>query len=170
VGSALELLVYEDTPLALQYAKSLEREPSDNLASTIGTVYVEAGDPANLPYFEGRFDKAQFFGAIDFFADYAALAAQGDAATVLDAAGKLQMIGGTATESLWRRFGATAGLNNLHAGVYARMQASEDEDEQKALKELDEKVLEILNLVIGAEEDKQLKGLYKRFPDPKPQP
>jgi aminopeptidase N len=170
VGSALEILVLEDTPLALQYAKKLEAEPSDNLANTIGSVYVEAGDPANLPYFERRFDKAQFFGAIDFFSDYAALASQGDAVTVLDAAGKLQMIGGNASESLWRRFGATAGLNNLHSGVYARMQASENDAERKALKELDEKILEILNIVIGAESDKQLKGLYRRYPDPKPQP
>lgn len=171
VGTALELLVYEDVPMALQYASDLESEPSENLLNVIGNVYVEAGDPANLPFFEKRFDKAQFFGAIDFFSGYATLAAQGDVPTVLDALGKLQMIGTSETESLWRRFGATAGVNNLHAGVYSRMMNAEgDQALSEQLEELDNTILAVLEIIKNAETDKQLKALYKRFPDPNPEP
>ncbi|NJK84054.1 MAG: hypothetical protein HC912_09865 [Saprospiraceae bacterium] len=91
--------------------------------------------------------------------------AQADAAQILTSAEKLKKVA-IQDSSIFRRFGATKAINNLHSVLYERMEAAKDTDNYPPLKEADAILVDMIQEVKEKETNMQLKQIYLDLPNP----
>lgn len=171
VATALLLLNDTEPATALKAAKKLEASENSDVLAAIGQVYAGTGDMNYLSFFENNWDNVQFFAAVTFLQQYADLAKQGGNDQLLASAEKLAAIGTNMSESPWLRFGSMGALNDLHVAAVEQMgMETNTEEDNSSLKELDAKIVKLIEDVKAAETNPQLQGFYQSFPNPPAQP
>ncbi|MCB0706686.1 MAG: alanyl aminopeptidase, partial [Saprospiraceae bacterium] len=172
VAAALQLLNANDSEAALKVAKKLESEKNGDILAAVGQIYSETGDSKYLSFFEDNFGEVEFFSAITFFQLYGQLAVKGDLDQVLASGKILSAYGTDMGQSPWRRFGSMGALNSLHAELVSRLDDADmlTEEAKTKLKEGDNSLIKMIEMVKSAETNPQLLGMYQNFPNPPAKP
>jgi aminopeptidase N len=170
IGTAMEALVNLDKTAALGAAKDLETSDNPQILTSIGEIYAASGDTKYLSFFESNWDKMGGFSAISFLENYAKVAAEGDARTLLNSATKLEKIAVDMQTSPWRRFAAMNGINSFHGKLATELENEKDEAKIAALKNTDTAIVELIESIKKTEENDRLKAMYLRFPAPEVKP
>ncbi len=152
ISAGLEALTKLDKAEATKYAAKLENESNGSIIAAVGGIYKDSGDVSKLPFFEKNIDKTNGYGAINFLASYAELAAKGGPETMLKSGNTLGAISMNMSQSPWRRFGATKALDTL----YKTLKTAGETDKSSALQKMIEKIKSV-------ETNSQLKGLYNNL-------
>lgn len=153
ISSALDVLYALDKPAALEVAKRLENETNSDILSAVAALYAESGDPKYLPFFEKGMSKTDGYGALAFFSSYGKLVYAGSVANGAQAAEKLKTIAVDMKQSPWRRVAATRTLVEL------RMKYPEKEGTETLV----EQIGKMIETIIEAETEPQIKALYEQF-------
>ena len=170
IGTAIEALVELDKTAALEAAKEMESSNNPQVLASIGEIYASSGSLQHLSFFENNWDKMGGFAAISFLENYAKLAAEGDANTLLASANKLEKIAVDMQTSPWRRYAAMNGINSFHGKIAAQIETEADTNKKEALNQTDAAILTLIENIKAKEENDRLKAMYLRFPAPGVEP
>lgn len=166
VASGLGALLGLDKEAALKMAKKLEKEDSEGLITTVASIYAEAGDPANLPFFEEKFDKIGGYAQFSFLQEYAKLAAMADENGMLRAANKIKTLATSSQNMFWIRYMSTKIINDLHASLVERMEAEPDAGKLANMLAKDREIVDIIQSIKAWETDERVNNMCQGFPDP----
>lgn len=165
-GAALVALTQLDNEAALAAAKNLENTDNSELLAAVAQIYVASGDPKYLPFFEKGLKGIDGYGAISFFENYGKLAAQGDKEVLVNAAEKMNAIGGDMTTSPFRRFAAVKTLNDFYLAAHDGSVNEKDSQLKVEMAALKEKLAAQIRAIKEVEQEQQLKMFYSAFPTP----
>jgi aminopeptidase N len=163
-GAALQALQMLDPQAALAYAAKIETTENLELLSAVAAIYVEAGDPKHLGFFEKTWPKMKNWSAIDFLGMYAALAAKCSLDDVTAVAKNLHAIGSNLKSPMFARFGATSGLNTLHIEMAKKMANPPEPGGEELYRQKDEELKQLIEDIKKTETSSQLKLFYSNFP------
>ncbi len=165
-SSAIEQLMYEPSQAHMAlFERVIANDPSSSVRSSakqgIAAIYAQGDDLSKLANFEKDWEDIDGFDAISYLEFYQELAGKGNVSQILESANKLKDFTLNAN-SQWQRFGALKALNGLHAKLASQAEG----DNAQAASDADAKVVAMIEAIIEAETDSQLKQLFRNFPNP----
>ncbi len=163
LAAALSVLAQTDQEAALQYARKLENTSSEDLLSIIADLYAEQDDPAYLPFFERRIQKADGFAALSAFGGYQKMLALQDPDQAQPALQRIQALATDTSQSLWRRFAAAKCLLDTSNTYLTRAKDTQDAALQARLKSRAAELRKQVEAIRDTTEDEDLKGIYDKI-------
>lgn len=169
-ASALErLLEVEGQDYKSLFEQILKDDKSAVVKATamqgLAMGYVASGDLSYLSFFENNWLKIDGYEALEFFDGYSELVSLGDVAQVLASAQKMKQVA-TQDGSIFRRFGATKAINNLHGVLYMRIEEAKNTNNYQSLKDADAILVDMIQEIKQKETNMQLKQIYLDIPNP----
>ena len=166
VSAGLNALLEMDEAAALGIAGKLEKENSEGIVLALSGVYAKVGDPKRLAYFEEKFNEVGGYAQYTFLQNYAKLAAEGNAASMVSTAGKMKEIAMDGSKFFWMRYLATKSINDLHVALSGRIKSEAVEAEKTEMLKKDGELVSIIEAIKVWETDERVKNMYAKFPDP----
>ena len=161
IAVAFNNLISIDQDAALEYAKKLEKIDNDNIISSLSNLYASTKEESYRGFFEENLLKIDGFNAMEFYSNYQVLVRDFEFETVLESMKNLEEIAINQNQSSWRKLAAARAINELRNHFREIANKSDMDQEKNQLEEYVQKISEIMDRIIDAETDSQLKEIYQ---------
>lgn len=157
IAAALNTLIQLEPSSAVEYAAKLENEKSGAIINAVGSIYASNNNVAKKGFFEKNWTNLDGPLVMAFFNNYLSLAKMGNLAELTESANKLKGLATDMSQSPWRRFGITSGLNELREEYKASAEPDAGNAERINL------LTKVIDEIKAKETNGQLKSIYGNF-------
>lgn len=164
IGRAVQLLYRLDKTLAQTYVRQLENVESESIRISIAQIYAESKSPDYLPFFIQNLQNVNGYAANSFYTalvDYLLNTGQLEKDTkVLE---NIERIAVDQKQSAFRRLAATKAITDLANDYQARANRMNDKAMKQSFHLLVDQLAKVLKNIKAAEQNEQLKDMYRQL-------
>lgn len=114
IAAGLEMLSALEPSTATQYASKLENETNGSIISAVSSIFLANKQLDKLDYFKKNLNATTGYTAINFYKNYATLAALGGKDTMVSVAQTMEKVALNKSQSPWRKLAATNAIDMIY--------------------------------------------------------
>ena len=164
IGRAVQLLYRLDKKAAETYVQQLENEESESIRVSIAQIYAGSNDAKYLPFFINNLEKIDGYATNSFYTALVDYLINTDYLNKDKSILKnIEQIAVDQQQSPFRRLAATKAIVDLANEYQAQANRTKEKAMKQSLNLLVDHLAKVLNKVKAAEQNDQLKDMYRQL-------